>query len=46
MPHCGVAFNNGAAAPSAAHTARTQEHRMACLIVRNNIDTIDHCPDD
>jgi NAD(P)H-dependent FMN reductase len=46
MRLCGVAFNNAAAAPSAARTARTPEHRKARFIVRDNIDTIDHCPDD
>jgi NAD(P)H-dependent FMN reductase len=30
---------------SGAHR-RTQEHQKARLIVRDNIDTIDHCPDD
>ena len=41
-----VDVNNAAAAPLAARTARTREHRKARRIVRGNIDTIDHYPDD
>jgi hypothetical protein len=30
----------------AAHTDRTQGHRQSRLVVRDNIDTLDRCPDD
>jgi hypothetical protein len=31
---------------SGPHTARTQGHQQARRIVRDNIDTLDHYPDD